>query len=60
MAAKKANRVSKKVKALPARSLTAKGARGVKGGQASKEKWIEIQGWDWEVEALARAKKIKI
>jgi hypothetical protein len=38
MAAKKTKRVSKRVKTLPAKRLTAKQAKGVKGGMIPKWK----------------------
>lgn len=41
MVAKKTKRGTKKLKTMPAKSLTVRQAKGVKGGAAkTKEKWI--------------------
>lgn len=44
MAARKEKKSNKKVKSLPAKTLSSKQAKGVKGGTnlKGKEKWIEL------------------
>lgn len=43
MVAKKSKKVGKKVKTLPAKSLTARQAKGVRGGARSKYNDIELK-----------------
>src|SRR4249920_1045864 len=60
MTAKKTPRVGKRVKALPAKGLSSKHARGIQGGATrGKQAPVELQGWDWEVESMSSGKKIK-